>query len=248
MTTLAPEVLPARTRVFNGARVHAANPWTTLITPWLILTAIFALNFAIWYIIESNAEELPADAFQNNGGIFWIFVYMTVVAVQAMNQTFRFAVGLGSTRRDYFGGTLAYFLGLSLIYGLGIGLLAAVERATDGWGVGGRFFAPWTLGEQPIAQLAYAFVMVILMMMLIGAVFGTVFVRWRATGLTWSFVVLAALIVIAIWVVTRADAWGAVGAWFSGQSLVGLGTWSLVISAMCGVGGWLLIRRATPRD
>jgi hypothetical protein len=248
MTTIAPTVLPTRTRVLNGARVHAANPWPTLITPWLILFAIFALNVAIWYIIQSNADNLPADAFQNNGGVFWIFVYMIVVAVQAMNQTFRFAVGLGSTRRDYFGGTLAYFFGLSLMYGVGVAVFAALERATDGWGMGGLFFAPGGLADQPIWELGYAFVMVMLMMTLIGAVFGTVFVRWRATGLTWSFVVLGAVIVAAIFVITRADAWAEIGAWFAAQSLVGFGTWSLLISAVCALGGWALIRRATPRD
>ena len=57
-------------------RLHATNPWTTLILPWLITLAIFGMNYAIWALVSKAAGgDLGQDAFSNNGGVTWILVY-----------------------------------------------------------------------------------------------------------------------------------------------------------------------------
>ena len=89
-----------------------------------------AIGWDLLRDIGANGKPVAADAFVNNGGSTFVFVYMMVVAVQAMNQTFSFVVGLGATRRDYFAGTSLTFVALSVIFGVGIALLVLVERAT----------------------------------------------------------------------------------------------------------------------
>ena len=42
----APRV-PLTKRLANVIRIHVANPWPTLVSPWLISTAIFGLTYAI---------------------------------------------------------------------------------------------------------------------------------------------------------------------------------------------------------
>ena len=37
-------------------RIHLANPWAIIITPWLITVAIFLANFAIWHIVLMAAR------------------------------------------------------------------------------------------------------------------------------------------------------------------------------------------------
>lgn len=246
---LAP-AMPASRRILNGARIHAANPVATLVTPWLITLAIFGMNLAIWWIVTSVADEgsLEPDAFQYNGGAAWIVVYMMVAATIAMNQTFRFAVGLSATRRDYYLGTVLFFLAMAAFYSLGMTALAAIERATDGWGVGGRFFSPFFLLEVPLWQVALAYAAAITFMAMLGAAVAAVFVRWGTTGMLVFFGALGVVLIGVIYLVTRADAWGAVGRFFEGSSLVELSGWAVALAAVFALVGHLLLRRASIRS
>jgi len=245
--TLPP--VPLTKRWANVVRIHVANPWPTLVTPWLIFTAIFGLTYAIWRIVLMAAGPggVDADAFQYNGGATWILFYMVVVAVQSMNQTFRFAMGFSSTRRDYYLGTAALFVGLSAFYAVGITVLAGVEDLTGGWGVGGEFFAPAFLADLPLAHVAYVYFATLLFMFFLGAAVGSVYVRWGATGMLVFWGAVAVLLVGTIWLVTSVEAWGSVGSFFTENSVPTIMTWSLTVSAVSALVGYALMRRATPR-
>lgn len=236
-------------RIVATARVHAANPWTTVYSPWLILLAVFALNYAIWraILLAADGRPLPDSAFTQNGGVSWVFVYMLVVAVQAMNQTFSFVVGLGTTRRDFYLGSAATFVGLSTMYGVGIALLAWVERATNGWGVNGAFFAPWGLSALPIWELAVMNTLALLFMFFAGTAFAAVFMRWGPTGLVMAFVVLALAIVVAVFGITTTESWTAVGNFFTTHTVLEISLFSLPVSVGAGLVGWALMRGATPK-
>lgn len=240
---------PAVRRVATTVRIHAANPWTILWTPWLILLGIFALNFAIWHavLIGADGEPVAVDAFVNNGGSTFVFVYMMVVAVQAMNQTFSFVVGLGATRRDYFAGSSLTFVALSVIFGVGIALLVIVERATDGWGVGGAFFSPGPLRFQPVWELAIAYTVLLLFMFFMGSAVAAMFVRWGPTGIIVFFATLALLLVAVIYVISISDAWGQVGRFLADRSLLEFAALTVPFTIVAGAAGYLLMRRATPK-
>ena len=75
---------------------------------------------------------------------------LMVVAVQAMSATFRFALGMSVTRRDYYLGTALYFTMLSVVYAAGLTALGGIERLTDGWGLDGYFFAPFGSKSQSL--------------------------------------------------------------------------------------------------
>lgn len=250
-TELAPATgATAPTRIWNVVRMHVANPVPTLVVPWLITGVIFAVNLAIWLMVANAAggiDELEPDAFQYNGGISWIVFFMTVVAVQAMNLTFRFALGFSVTRRDFYLGSVLYFVLLSLLYSTGLAVIAGIERATDGWGIGAAFFAPWGLVGQPVATVWFLYLMAMLLFFFLGAAVATVWVRWGAYGLYAFFIGLAVLLVGAAWLITVTESWGDVGAFFTGRSLVAIAAWTAPITALCGVVGHLFLKRATPR-
>jgi len=250
MTTIAPTLRVASPhRIGATVRIHIANPWTTLITPWLILIGVFLANFAIWHIVIMAAGDrgVGPDAFHYNGGVSWIVFYMVVVAVQAMNQTFSFVVGLGATRRDYFLGTSALFAGLALMYGIGVALLAGVERATDGWGVGGWFFAPGAFASMPLWEVATIYTVVLLFMFFVGSAVAAVFVRWGPSGLIAFFATVAILVLIALWGITQASAWDSVGHFFTSRTPLELAFSSLPLALAGGLVGYGLMRRATPK-
>lgn len=237
-------------RIWNVVRLHVANPAPTLVVPWLITAAIFLMTLAIWSIVRqaTGAENLEEDAFTYNGGISWIFFFMVVVAVQAMNLTFRFALGFSVTRRDFFFGSALYFVLLSLMYSSGFTVMAALETATDGWGVEGRFFSPFVLQEAPLVTVWFIFFMAILMFLFLGAAVATVWVRWHAYGLYSFFIGLAALAIGGAWLVTMSERWGEVGRFFTSNSLEALAAWTLPVTLVCALAAFFFLRRATPRS
>lgn len=237
-------------RIVNAARLHTANPWTTLLLPWIIYAAIFALTYVIWQIVITVAggiENLEPEAFRYNGGGYWALVYMMIAAIQAMNLTFRFALGISLTRREYYLGTAGYFVLLALVYGTGMTIGAVIERATDGWGVGGAFFAAQFLYDAPIGQVWIMWIVQFLVFLFLGAAVATIYVRWGSTGLTVFFIGLAALIVGGLWLLAKLSPNVNVLGWFATTSLMEYAAWGLLVSAVCAVVGFLLLGRATPR-
>lgn len=237
-------------RIFHAARLHAANPWGTLILPWLIMLAIFGTSYAIWSLIamaNGGVENLKPDAFVYNGGGFWALFYMMVVAIQAMNLTFKFALGMSLTRHEYYLGSAGYFTMLAALYAAGWTVGAALERATDGWGLNASFFIPVFMQDLPLWHLGFMWLTLYLFFMFLGAAVATVYVRWGSNGLVSFFVLLALLLIAGVWAIVKFD-WGpAIGSWLTGTPVLGIFAWTLVPTAVFGVVGYLLLRRATPR-
>ncbi|CAN5237493.1 hypothetical protein BH11ACT4_BH11ACT4_12520 [soil metagenome] len=248
-TRVAPST--AVQRIGRVVRLHFANPWTTITLPWIILGVIFLANLAIWEIIfiaATNAGDKRdiADGMQYSGSSFYIFVYMAIVAIQAINITFPFALGYGVTRRDYYLGTAVNFVILAAIYSAGLTVLGIIERATNGWGIGGRMFTAVYFGDNWL-QNFYIFFVGMLFFFFAGAAFGAVFVRWKGTGLTFVFIGLGALVIGVMALIGLTGSWAAVGSFFASAGLVGSLSLSLLITAVAGVAGFLVLRRATPR-
>ncbi len=258
MTTLtAPETLSTTAPAFSGrvasvVRLHLANPWTTIILPWMILGIIFVANLLVWLLIfaATPASEHPdiAQGLQYSGATLYIFVYMMVVAIQAMNATFSFALGFGVTRRDYYLGTAVTFVGLAAMYAVGLTLLSVLEELTGGWGLGGRMFTAVYYGSGPAWERLLVFFVAYLFFFFVGAAIATVYVRWKAFGITVFFVAIGFLLIGVGALVVLTDAWGAIGAYFTAAGVLGSYATSLVVTVIAAVAGFVILRRATPRS
>lgn len=249
----AAEVQPIGTlsRLTRVVKLHFANPWPVIVTPWLIIALIFVVSLAVWWIISvtagAEASAEVSEGFQYSGSSFWIFVYMMVVAVMAMNQSFAYALGFSSTRRDYYLGTAITFVILSAIYTAAIVLLGIIERATNGWGLGGSMFDSMFFGNGPFEQAFCVFVG-FLFFFFVGAASGAVYVRWKAMGIILFFAVIALLLIGGAALLTLTGNWGAFGGFFANAGFVGSYAWSLVLTVIAAVAGFLILRRATPRS
>jgi hypothetical protein len=236
-------------RIWNVTRLDVANPATLLVLPWVFLIAILLMNIAIWGLITYAAgDELAPDAFQWSGAASFIFIYLGIGAIQMMSVTFPFALGYGVTRRDFYLGSSLSFVLLSLLYGVGMTVLAAIERATGGWWLDGRMFtAVYFAGNEPWYVQFWVFFCGLLLSFFLGSVFAAVWVRWRAIGLVTTFIVLGFAIIGLIAVLTLGDLWGAFGQFVVDLGFAGAATASLVLSVVLAVLGFGLLRRATPR-
>lgn len=248
-------VRPLPRRLLNVVRLHLANPFMLFLTPLMVLGIIFLANLVIWLLIRMGTPDDPtsvanvSQGFQYSGASLWTFVYMMVVAIQAMNLAFPFALGFGSTRRDFSLGTGVAFVGFSAVWALLYSGLALIESATNGWGLGGVLFNSFYFGVDVtgVERLFNVFA-AFLFFFMAGSVFGAIYVRFRARGLTLFFLALGVVLIGLIALITLTESWGTFGDFFVAVGFTGAYALSLLVSLVAGVAAHLILRRATPRN
>ncbi len=254
MTTLDTPTAPSRTsptsltsRIVRVVKLHLANPWTPIYTPVMILTFIFIASYAVWSLVSDNVPDAQS-ANMNNGAVGFVLIYMLVIAVQTMNATFPFAMGFGVTRRDFYLGSASFFALLAAVYAAGLTVLAEIERATDGWGIHATFFSTDFLGVVDAGETFWQFFVLLMLFFFTGAASASVYVRWKANGLYVFFGSLAVLMIGFIWVVVHFGLGDVINDFFERNEYMGIVNWSLVVTGVMAVGGYLILRRATPRN
>ena len=238
-------------RILNVVRLHLVNVRQIFVVPWLIMAFIFALSVAIGWIVRASLS--PADladansGMQYSGAIGYFLVYMLVIAVMAINQTFPFAQSYSVTRRDFYLGTLVAFAGLSVVYSIAVTVLGWLEDVTNGWGFGVTLFSPEYLGPN-LLQRFYVSLVLFLFFFVIGMAVASVYLRWKVNGMLIFFATLVLLIVGFIALIAATASWSAVGQWFVMTGFVGVISWTLVPTSVAAIFGYLLLRWATPRN
>lgn len=240
-------------RIFAVTRLHFVNPWSIVVVPGLILLMILLVNITIWWLILSNVESAAdradvREGFGYSGASFFIFVYMMVVAVQSLNLTFPYALGYGVTRREFYLGSSVAFVLLSAFWAVTLTVLAFVEEATNGWGVSGRMFSAIYFGEGDWYQRLFLFFVTFLFFFFVGQGVASLYVRWKANGLLIFFGLTAVLLVGSVALITRTNSWGTVVDWFAATGPYGLAALSLIPAAIAALGGYAVLRHATPKS
>ena len=257
MTTVtAPRMItPATTqsRIWAVTKLTLTNPWTAIILPWIILGIIFLANVAIWLVITSAApigaaRDEAIEGFNYGGASSFIFIYMLIVAIQTITLTFQYALGYGVTRRDFYLGSSLTFVLLSLMYALGLTILAEIERATNGWGLGGRMFAPVFFGDGIWFERLWIFFTAFLFFFFAGALTAAIYVRWRSNGVVAFSVGIAALLIAAGALLTFTGNWAAIPDFFGAIQFLGGYSLSLVISLIAAACSYFVLRGATPTN
>jgi hypothetical protein len=238
-------------RIWNATRLNLVNKWTVYWIPLMILGFIWLVNLIIWWIIHSSTtgsdRQDALDGTEWSGASFYIFVYMLVIAVQSMNMTFAYALGLSLTRREFYLGSSLAFVVLSVSYGAILTTLSYLEEWTNGWGVGGHMFTSVYFGSGPVWQRLFVFTAAMLFFAFIGAVSGAIFMRWRTNGLLIAAAVSVLLVLGAAALITGTQNWPAVGEWFVASGPHGVVAWTLVPTALAGLAGYFILSRATPK-
>ncbi len=250
-TALSAPAPGAFARIASVTRLHFVNKGQIIVVPWLIMSFIFAVTLVIGWILRNSlsARELAkaGEGMQYTGAIGYFFVYMLVIAVMAISQTFPFAQSYSVTRRDFYLGTILAFAALSFAYSAVITFLGWIEDITAGWGVSTALFSPGYLGQNILERFYLSFVLFLFFFMM-GIAFASVYVRWRVNGMLIFFASLALVILGLVALATLTGSWGAVGAWFVATGFLGVVSWTLVPTSLALVFGFLILRRATPRN
>lgn len=205
------------TRVLQAARLHLFSPLTMLGVPWLVVGISFAINVVIWHLTPAGEDDGGVT-----GGVLALYITVLVLFVQSVTQLLPFAMGISISRRTFYLGTTLVVVVQSLLYGLAIAVLVAIENATGGWGAGLNYWAPGPFEADNfflqvltsgVPMMAFAFA---------GVGTGIVHKRWGQAG-TWGLIIAAMVFFggLAI-LITWLGAWGDLASWFSDQSIVTL--------------------------
>ncbi|MEF3404645.1 hypothetical protein [Agromyces sp. CCNWLW203] len=234
--------------IWRVVRLHAVTPSVFFGIPWIILGSAWAVTIVIALIISSagsGGEDI--DGMRYSWAVLSPQWYLVAVGVQAVGLTLSFALGFGATRRDFWLGTSLMFVLVAVMFAVAIATLVQVEIATNGWWVGAHMFDALWYGQTNWLVDFYTTLSLQLLVLFLGAAVTTVFMRWRMRGM--MFMLFGSILVLLAFVatVTWSNAWPAVFEWFAAIGLVGTFTVVLALAVVCAVGGYLVIRRATPR-
>jgi hypothetical protein len=218
------------------ARYQLVIPVMFLGLPWAVLAAVFAVDVA-------------RRGGNFRGGLAVMFLLFFVTGVQRIGGWLPFGLALGVTRRSFYAGTALLGVSLSLVSGLVIAGLQAIERATGGWGLSITFFrVPYILNGPWYATWLTSFVG-LSALFVYGMWYGIMNRRWGMLGLL-AFVAVQVLVALAVtFACSRAGVGplrlrpaGGYPATLSALELTGV---IAALTVVCLAGGHATIRRVT---
>jgi hypothetical protein len=166
------------------ARYHLVTPVMLLGLPWAALAFVFAVNVA-----------RGGDHYRD--GLVIIFGMFFVTGLQRVGGWLPFGLALGATRRSFYAGTALLGVSMSLVSGLVIAGLQAIERATGGWGLSVTFFrVPYLLNGPWYATWLTSFAG-LSALFVYGMWYGIVNRRWGMLGLL-AFIAVQVLVALAV--------------------------------------------------
>ncbi|TDF92744.1 hypothetical protein [Paenibacillus piri] len=226
-------------RVNGVIRMHLRDKGSLLYMPWLILCFSFVVNL----IIGAMMRE---DHGLYTGGISSIYIYMLVIGIITVSQTFPFALGMSIRRKDYFWGTTAVIVGTSALSSVLLLLLGFAEsELTGGWGVHLHFFKlPYLNDGSAFAQLWISFALQVHMFFL-GFVISSVHRRFGKTG-TWILALVMLLVgTVGSFACTYYGWWLPMFGWIAAHSAFQLTLWIFALAIVYAIASYSLLRRAT---
>lgn len=226
-------------RTLNVTRMQFVNRYTFVWLPLIILASSFALSMMVFAII-------PYDGAKYGGGSQAPIWYFFAVGIMSLSYTFPFSQALSITRREFFFGTMLAAVGTALILGTVFILGGAIEQATGGWGVNGYFFyLDWVWRAGALAAGVF-YAACALLLFVTGFLGSTIYKRAGALGLTVVLVGVGLILVGALWLIGRANAWVAVGEWMAALTVPALIVSMLAAAVVIGGIAFATLRRATP--
>ncbi|SFS67758.1 hypothetical protein [Paenibacillus sp. BC26] len=225
--------------VQNVVKMYARDKWGWFFLPWVILFSSFIVNLFI-------AAFLPVDDKIVTGGLMSIFIYMMVIGIVSLSQTFPFALGLSVRRRDFFLGSMLMISLLSAGIAIILCLLSYIEGSViDGWGVSLYFFhLPYISDGNAFLQIVIFF-SVMLNLYMIGFLCASVHRRFGRNGMYVFSIVAVLVLTVITYIVKYMGWWSDIFNFFGDHTAVQFALMLFPITICLSLVSYLLLRRAT---
>lgn len=223
-------------RVVGIIKTHLADKLTWLILPWLILGISFACNL----IVGSLADEKIYT-----GGLASIYIYMLVVGIGSVGQTFPFLIGFCTRRKDYFLGTAATIAIISFLSAIVLLLIGYVERETGQWGMELYFFNVKYLSDGPLLERFWILFTLMINLFFCGFAISSIHRKFGRNGLYFFFIALSVVMTVASYLITLNEKWKPIFGWMADISVMELANGLFLGTLIYVLFSYLLLRRAT---
>ena len=223
----------------NVGRYHLIDRFTWLALPWGIMAFSFLVNIGVALAVPTSSRGIYT------GGLVSLYVFMLLCGSLSMTRSLPFGLMMGISRRTYYAGTALLVLTLGVVYGLGLTLLQAIERATNGWGLNLHYFRiPWIMDGPWYETWLTSFVLLVAFV-LYGMWYGLVFRRWSVPGLVTFVAAQIVVALLAVVAVSVTHSWSGVGHFFTTVTALALTGVLAVVALAMGFGGLTTVRRVT---
>ncbi|QCB50851.1 ABC transporter permease [Rhodococcus sp. PAMC28707] len=228
-------------RTLNVARMHAIA-WPLIIGwPLVVLAISFVISYTIFALVPTTDNE-----YNFTGSVFSMYGFAIGFYIQAVTQTFPFALGISVTRREFFNASALVALVQSAVLATLVYVLSIIEASTGGFGVKLRMFGIFRYATDDPALQWLGIFTTVLLVAAIGLVVGVVYQRYRVTGIFGLGLASIVLLGGGAIVVTWQRWWPEVGDFFvDTPRILLLVVIPLVLTAIFGLAGWAGLRRAT---
>jgi hypothetical protein len=207
--------------------------------PNTILFSVFLLNFIISLFIPGDEE------FYSGGGVSYIVVYMLVLGIIVVTQTFPYAIGMSIRRTDYFLGTVVMVVATNILYAIMLVILSAIENATNGWGGQFHYFHFPYLNDGTLLEQFTIYIILFINFFFLGFLISSLARRFGGKGMliaSISSVLVSSAIVLFV---TYYGAWTDIFQWFASHTAIDIAYWLILPTLLYICLPYLLLRRAT---
>ncbi|OPA79438.1 hypothetical protein BVG16_10220 [Paenibacillus selenitireducens] len=225
-------------RAAGVLKMHFQDKFGYLYLPWIILLSSFTVNIIVGILVNEEKGFYT-------GGLMSIYVYMFVMGIVVVAQSFPFALGFSVRRSDYYLGTVGLIVVLSGIFSALLTLFSWVEVLTNGWGVKLGFFHLPYLSSGSYVQQFLVYFLAMLFICLNGFVTGSYSKRFGKTGTFTLFIVLFLLGSLFSLAMSYYDGWADLFQWFVGKTALDLAVRSMPVSIIFAALSYLFLRRVT---
>ena len=222
------------------ARFHLVDRFSYTAMPWAVLAIAFVINLAL-----ADAEGGGGSAQIATGAVAAIYVFFFAVGILNIGQSLPFAFALGLSRRSYYAGTVLLAVSLAAVYGLALAVLQVIEQGSGGWGVGLHFFRVGYILPGPWYLTWITSFVLLALMFVCGMWVGLMYRRWGMLGLLAFALPLVAALVVGVMAISHAQAWPALGQFFTTLSTAGLTGLLAALAAVLVAGGYATMRHVT---
>lgn len=215
--------------------MHLRDKFNWLIMPWIILLSSFAVNLIIGYFLD---EPLYS------GGMASIFVYAFVIGILIIPQTFPLAIGLGTTRSDFFKGSALTGLAVGTFNTILLLLIVPIEVSSGGWGSDLFFYAPPFLANAAIWEQFIIFFLTFQFCFFGGFLIGSFYRRFGGKGMLISILIGFMASSVLFFLMQLLDWWAPAFRWITHVSALELILWTLPGTILFIACSYLMLKRS----
>lgn len=212
----------APTAVSRARAVNRMNlrQWMLVVMPWGIIIVVTGAHAAVLAIVRAQGVQIPEDSM--NGVVSTVLFFAVSMFASMTTQHFPFALGLGTTRRDFYAGTVVTAVLIGAVNAALLLICAQIERATDGLGVHLEAASILLHVTDNRVLLFFGVTLVTVAFAAVGMLAGVIYLRWRANGVFSAALVITIVAAAAALLITWQRGWPAVGRFFTDSPLAAL--------------------------